>query len=253
MSPRGVAGHGVRGLAPGEAECPPGPAERAGNYAIRPPCIADREALREFLTGLSPRASYLRFFSGAPPASQATLRMLTGGAAQTDVLVATDGATIIGHAMAGDRTDPGGDRTDPGRRLTEIGVVVADDYRGLGVGSALVRRLLGQAQLRGVTAVVMEVLAENRQVLTMITDHWPVAHQERAGAYITVHAPLPPGLRPERPAPWSPAEEPLSPGASEEPWSPAEEPLSPGASEEPWSPGTGKRAVPAAIGGGTTR
>jgi GNAT superfamily N-acetyltransferase len=253
---------------------PLGPAERTGNYAIRTPCIADREALREFLTGLSPRASYLRFFSGAPPASQATLRMLTGGAAQTDVLVATDGATIIGHAMAGDRTDPGG-------RLTEIGVVVADGYRGLGVGSALVRRLLGQAQLRGVTAVIMEVLAENRQVLTMITDHWPVAHQERAGAYITVHAPLPPGLRPEQPAPWSPAEEPLLPGASEEPWPPGsgEEPGPPGAGEEPWPPGTGeepgppgageepwfpgtgeepwpgtgKKAVPAAIGGGPAR
>jgi GNAT superfamily N-acetyltransferase len=124
--------------------------------------------------------------------------MLTGGGAHTDVLVATDGATIIGHAMAGDRAGPG-------ERLTEIGVVVADAYRGLGVGSALVRRLLGQAQLRGVTAVVMEVLAENRQVLTMIADHWPVARQERAGACITVQAPLPPGLRPERPAPWSPA------------------------------------------------
>jgi ribosomal protein S18 acetylase RimI-like enzyme len=204
--------------------------QRAGDYAIRPPCIADREAIRGFLTGLSPRASYLRFFVGAPPASQTMLRLLAGGTAHTDVLVATDGAAIIGHAMAGDRTGPGG-------RLTEIGVVVADAYRGLGVGSALVRRLLGQAQLRGVTAVVMEVLSENRQVLTMITDHWPVAHQERAGAYVTVHAPLPPGLRPEEPAPWSPAEEPRPAGAG----------------EEPWPPGTGKAAVAAAIGGGAAR
>ena len=186
-------------------------ADRAGNYAIRRPCIADREAIREFLTGLSPRASYLRFFVGAPPASQTMLRLLAGGSATTDVLVATDGDVVIGHAMAGDRTGPDG-------RLTEIGVVVADAYRGLGVGSALVRRLLGQAQVRGVTAVVMEVLAENRQVLTMITDHWPVARQERAGAYVTVQAPLPAGLRP---APWSPAAEPLGTG------------------EEPWLPGTG--------------
>ncbi len=125
------------------------------------------------------------------------LRLLADGNAHTDVLVATDGDLIVGHAMAADRTASGGP-------LTEIGVVVADAYRGVGVGSALVRRLLGQAQLRGVTAVVMEVLAENRQVLTMITDHWPVAHQERAGAYITVHAALPPGLRPAEPAPGSP-------------------------------------------------
>ena len=160
--------------------------QRTGNFAIRRPCISDHDGIREFLTGLSPRARYLRFFSGAPPASQAMLRLLAGGGAQTDVLVATVDGVIIGHAMAGDRAGPGG------ARLTEIGVVVADGYRGRGVGSALVRGLIARAQIRGATALVMEVLAENRQVLTMIADHWPVASQERSGAYLTISARLQP-------------------------------------------------------------
>jgi hypothetical protein len=50
----------------------------------------------------------------------------------------------------------------------------------------------------------MEVLAENRQVLRMIADHWPVADQDRAGAYVTFRAPLRPVQRPvpvEQPVP----------------------------------------------------
>jgi len=221
---------------------------RTGNFAIRRPCSCDPEPIREFLIGLSPRARYLRFFSGAPPTSGAMLRILAGGSPRTDVLVATTSTgMIIGHAMAGDRTGPGG------TLLTEIGVVVADAYRGQGVGSALVRQLVAQAETRGATAVVMEVLAENRQVLTMISDHWPVASEERSGAYITFSAPL----KPEVPS-WPGAE----PGAAPPPgpppvagrrqagaWPDGEPWPDPGS----WLPGSGKETVTAGITGGTAR
>ena len=190
-------------------------AQQRGNFAIRRPCIADHEAIREFLTGLSPRARYLRFFSGAPPARPCCASW-PAGAAHTDVLVAIENDVIIGHAMAGDRTGPGG------TRLTEIGVVVADARRGAGVGSALVRGVLARARTRGATAVVMEVLAENRQVLTMISDHWPVASLERSGAYVTISARLQPEV-PSWPVPGS------------------------------WLAGTGKETVAAGIAGGTAR
>jgi GNAT superfamily N-acetyltransferase len=215
-------------------------AQRTGNFAIRRPCISDHDGIREFLTGLSPRARYLRFFSGAPPASQAMLRLLTGGGTRTDVLVATMDGVIIGHAMAGDRTGPGG------ARLTEIGVVVADGHRGRGVGSALVRGLIARAQIRGATALVMEVLAENRQVLTMISDHWPVASQERSGAYLTISARLQPEV-PSWPGPeLQPAPKPQSAPEAE----PAPEPWpGPGV----WLPGSGKETVTAGSAGGTAR
>ena len=195
------------------------------------------------------------------------LRLLAGGAAHTDVLVAADDDVIIGHAMAGDRAGAGG------ARLTEIGVVVADAYRGLGLGSALVRRMAARARLRGVTAVVMEVLAENRQVLTMIADHWQVTREDRSGACITIWAPLPPEARREEPRvpgsaaeprpptsgaePWlrGTGEPPRPPGTGEPRWPPGtgEPPWPPGTGEPPWPPGTGKEAVAAAIGGETAR
>lgn len=155
------------------------------DFAVRKALSTDHPALREFLTGLSARVRYLRFFSGAPPVSQAMLRILTGGAGCTDALVATENGEIIGHAMASDATGDGGSHR------TEIGVVVADGRRGMGVGSALVRCLLARAQERGATVLVMEVLAENQQVITMITDHWPVTHRDQSGAYLTIHARLP--------------------------------------------------------------
>jgi GNAT superfamily N-acetyltransferase len=215
-------------------------AQRTGNFAIRRPCISDHDGIREFLTGLSPRARYLRFFSGAPPASQAMLRLLTGGGTRTDVLVATVDGVIIGHAMAGDRAGPGG------ARLTEIGVVVADGHRGRGVGSALVRGLIARAQIRGATALVMEVLAENRQVLTMISDHWPVASQERSGAYLTISA----RLQPEVPS-WSgPEPQPAPKPQSAPEVEPAPEPWpGPGV----WLPGSGKETVAAGSARGTAR
>lgn len=190
--------------------------QRIADFAIRRPCISDFDGIREFLGSLSTRARYLRFFSGAPPTSQAMLRILAGEAAHTDVLLATRDGVIIGHAMAGDRTAPSG------TRQTEIGVVVADGFRGQGVGSALVRELLTRAQIRGATALVMEVLAENRQVVTMISDHWPVAWQEHSGAYITFSA----RLQPEVP---------------------------PGPEPGPWLAGSGKETVAAGIAGGTAR
>jgi L-amino acid N-acyltransferase YncA len=155
------------------------------DFAIREARSTDHSALREFLTGLSPRVRYLRFFSGAPPTSGAMLRILTGGNERTDALVATENGVIIGHAMASDTTG------HAGSRRTEIGVVVADGRRGMGVGSALTRGLLARAQERGATVLVMEVLAENRQVITMITDHWPVTGRDQSGAYLTIHARLP--------------------------------------------------------------
>ena len=164
---------------------------------IRQASSTDRAALSEFLTGLSPRVRYLRFFSGAPPTSGAMLRILTGGAGCTDALVAVENGVIIGHAMASDATGRDGHRT-------EIGVVVADGRRGMGVGSALMRCLISRAQTRGATTLVMEVLAENRQVITMITDHWPVTYQDQSGACLTIHARLPRPRDQEWPDPRAP-------------------------------------------------
>jgi GNAT superfamily N-acetyltransferase len=161
-------------------------------FEIRQACYADHAELRDFLYGLSLRARYLRFFTGALTASPAMLRLLAGGGDHIDAVVAVDNGVIIGHAMASDMTGPGGSQA------TEIAVVVTDARQGRGIGSALVRALTARAQARGVTTATMDVLAENRRVLGMIARRWPAARQDGSGPYVTIHARL------QQPAPQRP-------------------------------------------------
>lgn len=149
---------------------------------IRPVGCADRAALRDFLAGLSSRTRYLRFFGGGP-ASPVLLGVLGGGQGADAIVAARDGA-IIGHAMAVDTPGP------DGALVSDLGVVVADAWQGRGVGSRLISALASRARARGATSVTMDVLAENRPMLAMITNHWPSARQYRSGPYLTIRAPL---------------------------------------------------------------
>jgi GNAT superfamily N-acetyltransferase len=157
---------------------------------IRPSDAADLAPLTGFFAGLSTRTRVQRFFAPIRP-TPALVRRACGQAGQAgraDVLVATHGGVIIGHAMAADRAAAGGGS------LTEIGVVVADAWQGQGVGSALVRALVSRAQARGVTSLSMDVLPGNRQVLAMITAHWAAAQTQRSTDCVTVQV----GLRPDQ-------------------------------------------------------
>jgi GNAT superfamily N-acetyltransferase len=160
------------------------PAADESRVGIRQASSGDCAAIKDFLDGLSPRTRYLRFFSGSPSASAATLRRLAGDGENIDAVVATEAGTIIGHAMAADTTGPAG------ARVSEIGVAVTDTRQGHGVGSALTRELAQRARARGATAIAMDVLAENRQVMAMIADHMPAAHYDRSGPYVTIYAGL---------------------------------------------------------------
>jgi GNAT superfamily N-acetyltransferase len=154
---------------------------------IRQAGYADQAAIRDFLDALSLRARYLRFFTGALSASPSVLRVLAGGGDHIDAIVAVEDGVIIGHAMAADTPSS----------ATEIGVVVTDACQGRGIGSALIRTLAARARGRGITTATMDVLTENRQVLAMITDHWPAARHDVSGPCTTIRVPLPqPGGRP---------------------------------------------------------
>lgn len=162
-------------------------------WQIRPASAADTDALRVFLTGLSLRTRYLRFFAGVLPVNPAFLARMTGCATPrgepVDALVVTAGGpgreVVIGHGMATDTHD------DAGRAVTDMGVVVADAQQGRGAGSALIRALADRAQARGATMIMMDVLAENREMLSLIEHYFPVARYGRTGPYVSVHVQLP--------------------------------------------------------------
>ena len=123
---------------------------------------------------------------GGNPRSPALLDVLSGSRPGTDTVVATRLGTVVGHAMAGYVTGPGAGLA------ADIGVVVADAWQGRGVGSALMRAVAGRAHGRGAALMTMDVLAENRQVLSMIAGHWPGAPHTCSGPYVAIRAPIPP-------------------------------------------------------------
>ena len=143
---------------------------------IRPPDPADLATLTGFFAGLSTRTRVQRFFAPIRP-TQALVRRACGQSGQAgqagrvDVLVATHGGVIIGHAMAADVTaDRAADRAAAGESLTEIGVVV------------------------------------NQQALAMIAGHWAAARTERGADCLTIQV----GLSPARRERVTPARVPLA-------------------------------------------
>jgi ribosomal protein S18 acetylase RimI-like enzyme len=161
-------------------------------WSLRTAEAADEDALRVFLTGLSLRTRYLRFFAGVLPVTPKFLGRMTGRITArgefVDALVVTDPGSpgpVIGHGMATDSQD------DAGRPVTQLGVVVADAHQGRGAGSALIRALTARAQARGATMILMEVLAENRTMLALIGHYFPVARYTHSGPYVSVYVQLP--------------------------------------------------------------
>jgi GNAT superfamily N-acetyltransferase len=174
---------------PGQARPPKNWTRRPGHRVmIRVARANDLAAISDFFAGLSLRSRYQRFFAPVMP-SQALLRRLTGAVGCADVLVAVRHGAIIGHAMAADASSSGGPGT------TEIGLVVADQWQGRGVGAALLRTLISRAQSRGASTVVMDVLPANKLVLGMIGRRWPDAAKEVCADFITVRAQLREGGR----------------------------------------------------------
>jgi len=182
LGPRGQDSPGtVRAAPPGPAAPSAWP---AGWIQVRQASHADHGALRDFLTRLSTQSRYLRFFTGAPLTSPAMLRTLAGDGPAADAVVAIRGGVIIGHAMAAYGTGPSG------TLAADIGVVVADEWQGRGVGSRLMRTVVTRARARGATTLVMDVLAENQKMLAMIAGWWPDACHDRSAAQVTVRVQL---------------------------------------------------------------
>jgi acetyltransferase len=169
---------------PGGASRDGRPAGPSGGVEIRAASAADREAIKSFVMGLSPRARFLRFFSPVAPPSSAVLRGMCGTGQGKDALIATENGEIIGHVMASDVTGP------DGCRVADIGLVVTDRWQNHGIGSEMLSRVIARAAARGVSGLVMEVLPENRRMLAMITRKWADARYEFAGGSVTVRVRL---------------------------------------------------------------
>jgi ribosomal protein S18 acetylase RimI-like enzyme len=156
-----------------------------GGYLVRSGEPEDADLIREFVRGLSVRTQYLRFFTAVASPSPSLLRALAGGGpSPSDILLITDEhGAVIGHGMA---VDVNGD----GVPCSDIGLVIADQWQGLGLGSMLVRLLANRALERGVVALVLEVLHGNTAMLGLIHKHSPQAMRQGTRDSIVITAVL---------------------------------------------------------------
>ncbi len=147
---------------------------------IRPARMDDEQRVRSFVEELSLRSRTLRFFAGLTRPNRRLVSALIATDDRRDVLLAVDGDDrVIGHAMSFRRDG-----------ATEIAVVVADEWQGVGLGSRLVRVLLRRAVARGAVSVGMDVMGENRKVLSMIKRWWPDAEMRVESGTVEVLAPI---------------------------------------------------------------
>jgi GNAT superfamily N-acetyltransferase len=147
---------------------------------------ADAEAVRAFLAGLSTDAQYQRFFTGLGSVSPSLVRELVTVTPRQQILLATLGDEVIGHAMASATRDG---------RSVELGVVVAEAHRGHGLATRLMRALIEHLILTGAAdRLRLDVLCENQLVLDWIRHRLPDTTFERDGYTLTGYTPLDPAL-----------------------------------------------------------
>jgi RimJ/RimL family protein N-acetyltransferase len=190
----------TRGPQKREATAPawPGSAEaevalrNGARVLLRPIRPEDSEALALGFERLSEESRYRRFLSPIPRLSSSLLRYMT----EVDhhdhealVAFAPDGA-LLGVARSV--------RSNEDRGSAEAAVVVADDWQGLGLGTALLELLARRARAEGIDRFIALVLAENQEMIDLFERLGRVSVIGRSSGTVEIEIALPPhGVGPE--------------------------------------------------------
>jgi acetyltransferase len=123
------------------------PREAAVSFArVRP---GDAQAVQEFVRGLSLESRRERFFAPVSELTPGQLERVVSGPGLS--LAAWHGGRIVGLAQYATRAAD-----------AEFAVVVADDWRGRGLGEALMTVLVSEARRSGIKVLAGLTLAGNR-------------------------------------------------------------------------------------------
>ncbi len=149
------------------------PLAGGGEYIVRPVHPDDAEMLQAFVRGLSPESRYFRFVSSmqelpATMLSRFTLidydREMALVAMVTEETVDAQGHTVVGTRIIGVSRYI----TNPDRASCEFSLVVADEFKGKGMGSRLMLSIMDFAREKGLTEIEGLVLANNPNMLKLM-------------------------------------------------------------------------------------
>jgi predicted N-acetyltransferase YhbS len=162
----------------------------AAEVLVRPATADDLPGVLELHAGCSDRSRQRRYLSGTghPPAARLR-RLLEPVRGLT--LVATAGSGGAAEVVAMANLLGEGDEA-------EAALLVRDDWQRRGLGSALLRRLLGHADAAGLAAVLLHVQAGNTPMLRTVQGLNRPTSVERDGTLLTVRGGGPPAARRDR-------------------------------------------------------
>jgi GNAT superfamily N-acetyltransferase len=128
---------------------------------LRPVRSSDGEALQNYVRKLSPRSRYNRFLGAASelPASELA-RALTANGRDTLTLIVTSTIaareTVVGEARVA---------LSCAKRAAEFGMSIADDWRRLGAGSAVLQEIERKAAADGIEFLFGDTLRTNEAMI----------------------------------------------------------------------------------------
>ena len=149
------------------------PLPGGGEYTVRPIHPDDATMLQEFMRSLSPESRYFRFVSSMqelPPTLLARFTLIDYDREMALVAVSRErGVSADGEATELTRI-VGVSRyiTNPDRSSCEFSLVVADDFKGKGLGSRLMLSIMEFAREKGLTEIEGLVLANNPAMLKLM-------------------------------------------------------------------------------------
>ncbi|KUI25784.1 acetyltransferase [Mycobacterium sp. IS-1742] len=152
-----------------------------GAVTLRRVTDADRAAITAMAHGLTERERYLRFFTAHPQHIDRWVTTLLQTAADRFTLAAFDGDTLLGVANYVESARPG---------HAEVAIVVAHGHHHRGIGTVLLDALGHIARANGQRFFVADILAENHEMQTVLSDSsWP-CRRHLDGAVVSVEVDL---------------------------------------------------------------
>jgi acetyltransferase len=129
---------------------------------VRPIRPEDEPAHRRFLERLDPNDVYFRFFSMVREMPHSQLARLTQIDYEREM-------AFIAHAPGEEGETLGVVRAiaDPDNRKAEFAIIVRSDHKGMGLGHALLEKMIRYCRERGMKEVLGQVLPENRAMCAL--------------------------------------------------------------------------------------
>src|SRR5580658_4360192 len=131
--------------------------------ALRPARSSDGDALQTYVRGLSPQSRYNRFLGAANelPGSELARALAANGRDVLTLLLTSTAAgreTLVGEARVA---------LSCAERAGEFSMSIADDWRRLGVGSAVLEEIERKAAADGIELLFGDVLRTNEGMIAL--------------------------------------------------------------------------------------